>query len=49
MDKNTKETSKMIRRMAKVQRLTNPIGIHYYPNGDKYDGEWKNNNKEGQG
>ena len=25
------------------------IGIYYYENGAKYDGEWKNDLKEGQG
>lgn len=36
------------RGLGKVEDLLS-VGIMCYPNGDKYDGEWKEDMKEGKG
>jgi len=47
--KGTKEIGEMIKEMEKVDFLNEWIGVQIYANGDKYEGEWLNNLKEGNG
>lgn len=34
----------MWKRYVKIK-----LGVYYFPNGDKYDGDWKNNKMDGLG
>jgi len=43
------ELGKMIKEVVKVKVLYEVIGIQVYPNGDKYIGEWVNNQRNGRG
>ena len=40
---------KMMQRMERVFLNKNTIGIMEYPNGDKYEGDFANDQKNGQG
>lgn len=40
---------KVIKRMAKVKIFRNKIGVYYYANGDRYDGEWRDDRINGEG
>ena len=46
---NMKAHGALAKRMVMVNCLSKCIGIYYYPNGDRYDGEWKNDEKDGKG
>lgn len=46
---NTWVIGLMIRRMDKVLIMIKPLGAQNYNNGDKYEGQWKNNVKSGEG
>jgi len=35
--------------MEKVMFKRSFIGVYYYPNGDRLEGEWKKNRLEGKG
>jgi len=39
----------MGRQMVKVIKYIQSIGTFYYPNNEKYEGEWKDNNMCGHG
>jgi len=44
----SKASGRMTCVTEKVMHATS-IGIYYYANGDKFEGEWKNNNRDGKG
>ena len=46
------ENGKMIKRLEKVNHIYNiifTIGVFYFANNDTYDGEWKDDKKNGKG
>ena len=43
------ENGRMTRRMEKVNHIINTIGIFYFANDDIYNGEWKDDKKNGKG
>lgn len=46
---NITASGKKISRMAKVIGGNNVLGVYDYANGDKYDGTWNNDVREGLG
>jgi len=44
-----KENLRMIREKAMVCVCNKEIGVCKYANGDKYEGEWKNDMRDGKG
>jgi len=47
--RSTWESGRMGRQMVKVIKYIQSIGTFYYPNNEKYEGEWKDNNMCGHG
>jgi len=43
------ENGKMIWGMGKVTNLNKSIGTQYYNNGDRYNGQWKDDMRVGKG
>jgi len=39
----------MMKKMEKVNFDIAKIGVYYYANGDKYDGEWSEDKIKGEG
>lgn len=35
--------------MARVGFGGSGVGVYYWPNGDKYEGQWENDKKNGKG
>jgi len=44
-----KENGKTVREMDKVYVYRRLIGVFYYADGQRYDGHWVNDNREGEG
>jgi len=44
-----KDNGQIVWKMEKVMFKRIFIGVYYYPNGDKLEGEWKKNRLEGKG
>lgn len=43
------EIGQVIKRQDLVELMNKGVGIYEYPNGDRYEGEWNDDNKEGTG
>jgi len=48
METDTKESGRKTRKMEKVFK-TNILGVCKYANGGKYDGQWVDDQKSGEG
>lgn len=46
---STRASGKIASLMGKVIRSENAVGIYYFANGDKYEGDFKDNLKHGRG